>query len=700
MNEKTAPNQSADPRNRVLLVDVLRETADEFRAVLAPGAELVPVTAAEVLEHTGGTPGERRPTVVVIGRRVPAPVGLIHSVHPHQSDLAVAVVSVANHDPRLATLPILFSADLVRQVPDTQADLLPDVARELLAGIARRRDRAAVRAAAQRQLASGTAADHRPGERLLGELLVQAPIGALMLDDDGALVAWNHRAADILELNGTESLRRPLAELFPPGDRAALRQHLAVSGEDYAAGPDVVFERTRSDGTGQALRVAPQRVTDAEGHRRLLVLAEDVTDRMHAQRKLAERTGHALLSAEVAAAMTAPGELAERLGRCVRAAADRLGAARVCIWTLRPSREPEHTVCAEADPDDGGTGGGDDVPLHPETERALVERIAAARRPLLDTVPEDIRPRGAFAGYPLVSGGELLGVLSLTTRLTLPGSTLSVLESIADQIAVGIQQDRLMHRLREATRALEEPLLPPRLPELPGFDLAARYHPFGSGLHIGGDFYDAFTVPDGRHVLVLGDVCGKGPGAAAITGLVRHTLWAAAQQDPEPAHVLGLVNRALRRQSTPFCTLTYAVLTPYPGPDGSARLRLVSAGHPAPLLRRADGTTVPLEIRGPLLGVLEELHHPVAEVALSPGETLVLYTDGFTEGAGREDRRESEDLAALVAAQPVPPPGDTGRPANDIAAALLRDAHDWWGERLRDDLAVLVLTALGRAPSR
>ncbi|PJE96822.1 hypothetical protein CUT44_16025 [Streptomyces carminius] len=708
MTEKTAPNESTDPtgpRNRVLLVDVLRETADEFRTVLAPGVELVPVTAAEVLEHTGGTPGERRPTVVVIGRRVSAPVGLIHSVRPNPSDLAVAVVSVATHDSRLATLPILFSADLVRQVPDTQADLLPDVARELLAGIARRRDRAAVRAAAQRQLASGAAAGHRPGEQLLGELLVQAPIGALMLDDGGALVAWNHRAADILELTGADSLRRPLAELFPPGDRAALRQHLAVSGENSAAGPDVVFERTRSDGTGQALRVAPQRVADAEGHRRLLVLAEDVTDRMHAQRKLAERTGHALLSAEVAAAMTAPGELVERLDRCVRATADRLGAARVCIWTLRPSREPEHTSCAEADPENGGVDG-DGVPLHPETERALVERIAAARRPLLDTVPEDTRPKGAFAGYPLVSGGELLGVLSLTTRLTLPGSTLSVLESIADQIAVGIQQDRLMHRLREATRALEEPLLPPRLPELPGFDLAARYHPFGSGLHIGGDFYDAFTVPDGRHVLVLGDVCGKGPGAAAITGLVRHTLWAAAQQDPEPAHVLGLVNRALRRQNTPFCTLTYAVLMPSPGRDGPgepgepARLRLASAGHPAPLLRRADGSTTPLEVRGPLLGVLDELHHPVAEVVLSPGETLVLYTDGFTEGAGGEDRRESEDLAALVAAQPVPPPGDTGRPANDIAAALLRDAHDWWGERLRDDLAVLVLTALGRAPSR
>ncbi|CAL9466047.1 hypothetical protein SUDANB106_02765 [Streptomyces sp. enrichment culture] len=693
-------------RTRILLVDVLPETAEDFEAAFGEGAasgeeaELVHVTATSVLEHTEGTPGERRPAVAVVGRRVQAPVGLIHALRPHPADLAAVVVATSATDSRLTTLPILFPADLVRRVPDARADLLPRTVRELLESLSRRRAETAVRATAQRQLVAGTVISRQLGERLLGEFLTQAPIGALMLDDDGAVLAWNRRASAVLELDDHGSLRRPLADLFPPDARATLRQHLDTAREQSSPGPDVVFERTRSDGTSQAMRIAPQKVTDSEGRERVLVLAEDVTDRLHAQRKLAERTGHALLSAEVAAAMTAPGPLAERLHRCVRATVDRLGADRVCLWTLAPSGRPEPAACADAD---RTTAAG---LLHPEhADGALVGWIADRQRPHLDLTPPGGpppgtgRPQGSFAGYPLVSGGELIGVLTLNTRLALPGSTLSILENIADQVAVGIQRDRLLQRLRATTEALEHPLLPPRLPELPGFDLAARYHPFGSGLHIGGDFYDAFAAPDGRYVLALGDVCGKGPGAAAITGLVRHTLWAAAQHTTDPEHVLGLVNNALRRQNTPFCTLVYAVLEPPSDPaapsgaSGTARVRVASAGHPAPLLRRADGGTELLEVRGPLLGVLDELHHPVTEVKLSPGETLVFYTDGFTEGAGAEDRREPEDLAALLAGHPLPT-GD-GRPADRVVAALVEDAHSWWGERLRDDLAVLALSHLG-----
>nr|WP_274389127.1 SpoIIE family protein phosphatase [Streptomyces taklimakanensis] len=665
---------------------------------------------------------------MVVGRRVAAPAGLIRSARPHLSDLAVAVVSTSASAAKLADLPLFFPSDLVRRVPDTEADRLAYVARELVDGLVRRLAETAVRTVAQRQLTSG-ATGGRPhgerrqrGERLLGALLSQAPIGALMLDRDGTLIAWNRRAADVLELTDAHAPRRPLTDLFPTDARPALLQHLA-SAERHSAhdapgppGPDVVFERSRSDGTGQALRVAPQPVLDDEGHEHSLVLVEDVTDRLHAQRKLAERTGHALLSAEVAAAMTAPGPLADRLHRCARATADRLGADRACIWTLTHTGEPEPAACADLERTD------DTFRTHAShVERALVDRIVAERRPHLDLTPpasvRSARPggvggggrdgrdgrggagagggllRGSFAGYPLVSGGELIGVLSLSTRLALPASTLSILENIADQVAVGIRQDRLLRRLRDTTKALERPLLPPRLPELPGFDLAARYHPFGSGLHIGGDFYDAFTAPDGRHVLALGDVCGKGPVAASITGLVRHTLWAAAQHTTDPDHVLNLVNNALRRQNTPFCTLVYAVLDPVA--DGPVRVRLASAGHPAPLLRRADGDTAPLEVRGPLLGVLDELHHPVAELELEPGEALVLYTDGFTEGAGAEDRREPEDLAALVARHPLSP--DAERPSDELVAALLEDAHAWWGERIRDDLAVLAVTALPRA---
>jgi PAS domain S-box-containing protein len=672
----------------LLLVDVPQRTVDILTAELARGAEVVQSTAEDVLAHTGGTPGRRRPTVAVLGEEVKAPAGVVHSLRPHPTDLAVAVTTAPATQDTLAVLPLLFPDDVVRRVEsDEAAQRISRVVGELLQQLTRRRAYATAQAAAQQRLSSGTSIHRQLGERLLGQFLIQAPVGVLMLDGD-EVVAWNPRAATLMELTDPDSVHRPLPELFPEDQHTALHRHLTAPDQAREAEPHAVFERVRLDGTSQALSMTVRQVLDTEGRSRTLVLTEDVTDRLYAQRKLAERTVHALLTAEIAAAMTAPGPMDERLRKCVRAATDRLGADRVCIWQLNTRGDLDHAICAEDDTASPGTS------VCRTTQRALVEQVVAARRPHLDVPPRTdplasplAEGRGSFAAFPLISGGELIGVLSLTTRLALPGSVLVTLENIADQIAVGTQQDRLLSRLAEATRALERPLLPPRLPDLPGFDLAARYAPFSQGLNIGGDFYDAFTAPDNRHVLVLGDVCGKGPDAAAITGLVRHTLWTAAQHTTDPTHVLDLVNSALRRQNTPFCTLVYVVIDTTRTP---ARLQIASAGHPAPLLRRADGDTAPLETRGALLGVLDTPHHPVTEVELRPGDTLVLYTDGFTEGAGAADQREPEDLAAIVASLP---PNDGTGPAEGVATALMDDARRWWGERLRDDLAVVALTA-------
>ncbi|NJP99509.1 SpoIIE family protein phosphatase [Streptomyces zingiberis] len=673
-------------RPRVLLVGVLPGVVASLQSALGPGADVLFVEPGQLAEHTQGVPGERRPTLVVLGRELSLPTGLVHTVRPHPEDLVVLVVTGPEAGHGLATLPLLFSADQVRRVPAGQADRVPELARDMLIALGRRRSYAAARSAAQHRLSAGRTINRQLGDQLFGEFLTQAPVGALMLDASGALAAWNNRAAGILGLTDPGSLGQALTALFPAEVRPELERHLATAGGGRAGEPETVFERARSDGTGQALRLAPQQVLDGDGQERLLLLVEDVTDRLRAQHQLAERTGHALLSAEVAAAMTAPGPMEERLGRCVRAAADRLAAVFACVWVVRaPGDRPEHLVCAEDPAEEGG------VPGHVRVREALMERVTTGRRPVTERIPGSVPGEAdtICVGLPLVAGGELLGALAVSAVGRLSYEARAALEGIADQIAVGIRQDRLVERLRASTRALERPLLPPHLPTLPGFDLAARYRPHGSGQHIGGDFYDAFTAADGRHVLVLGDVCGKGPAAAAITGLVRHTLWAAAQTSLDAGHVLGLVDRALRRQNTPFCTLAYVVLEPGPAP---VRMRLASAGHPAPLLRRADGSTEPLDVRGPLLGALPEVRHPVTEAELLPGDTLVLYTDGFTEGGGSYRQREPEDLAAVVAGQPLAP--DVPEPADRLAGALVADAHDWWDGDLRDDLAVLALSAL------
>ncbi|MFC3350328.1 PP2C family protein-serine/threonine phosphatase [Streptomyces echinoruber] len=185
------------------------------------------------------------------------------------------------------------------------------------------------------------------------------------------------------------------------------------------------------------------------------------------------------------------------------------------------------------------------------------------------------------------------------------------------------------------------------------------------------------------------------PPRPAATGLVRHTLWTAAQQDsdprPRPA-ALPSVHRGPRREKSPYRTLVHAVLDPAAAP---VRLRVACAGHPAPLLRRRDGQTVLLEEHGPFLGVFDGVDHPVRTTPLHPGDSLVLYTDGFTEGSGSHLSREPEVLAALLGSWPGPA-GD--RPADETAGMLLTDAVTRRRGRLRDDLALLVVGAPGRHP--
>jgi serine phosphatase RsbU (regulator of sigma subunit)/PAS domain-containing protein len=675
---------------QVFLVGVVSRVEAALRAALDHDTELVSVTAETVLAHVDSS-GSRPPTVVVIGRELPDhPVGLVHALRPNGVDLAVIVVSTPATEAKFTTLPLLFSAGHARRLPAAHADRLPAMVREMLNNLIRQGTYTDVRAAAQRQLSASTAIAHQVGEQLFGEFLTQAPVGVVMLDDVGGLAAWNQRAAHLLDLTEPDSLGSPLAAFFPPQSQTHLRRHLAQPTD-----AEEVFERIGPGGLPQALRLAPRTVSDAGGAERTLIALEDVTDWMQAQRRLAERTSHALLGAEVAAAMAAPGPVSQHLHRCALAIVDRLGATCARIWTVHPRGDVLDLVTAA-----GHSKDQEDAPAQLTIGETTIGQIAAERLPRLDnpSSPEgNSRPhddsRLAFVGYPLLFGGELMGVLAVTAHHHLAGNTLAVLEGIADQIAVGIRQDRLVHRLRITAEALQRPLLPPRLPDLPGFDLAARYHPFGFGEHIGGDFYDAFTAPDGRHVLVLGDVCGKGAEAAAVTGLVRHTLWTAAQHSSDPTHVLPLINQALRRENSPFCTLAYAVLEPAPCP---ARLHLASAGHPPPLLI-SHGSTSPLPVTGPLLGVFDDVDHPVTDIELRPGDTLVLYTDGFTEGAGSYRQREPEDVADIATAYSNQPRPD--HPADHIATALMDDAQKRWGERLRDDLAILTLTALARRSS-
>ncbi|MFK0058675.1 PP2C family protein-serine/threonine phosphatase [Streptomyces werraensis] len=241
-------------------------------------------------------------------------------------------------------------------------------------------------------------------------------------------------------------------------------------------------------------------------------------------------------------------------------------------------------------------------------------------------------------------------------------------------------------QLREALAVLQRSLLPATLPDLPGVETAGYYHT-ASPMELGGDFYDLFPLDDTRTAFFLGDVCGKGPQAAALTSLTRYTLRAAMIQDADPVDDLRILNRALMERYTGddprYCT---AVAGVFERVGDELNVRLASGGHPPALVLRADGTAEYLSTRGGMLvGVLPTAQFVEASTVLRPGDTLLLYTDGLTEarvGPGRE-LYGYDALRSFAAARA--PAGS--RVLVDALTALLRD----FGEGLDDDTALLAV---------
>jgi serine phosphatase RsbU (regulator of sigma subunit) len=235
----------------------------------------------------------------------------------------------------------------------------------------------------------------------------------------------------------------------------------------------------------------------------------------------------------------------------------------------------------------------------------------------------------------------------------------------------------------EVARVLQESLLPARLPDIPGVELAALYSP-GEGV-VGGDFYDVFVVGDGVWGAAIGDVQGKDARAAAMTSVVRHTLRTTALREAGPGTALGFVNEIVRQdqdaEDPRFATAAFALLERVA--DG-LRVRLAGAGHPPALVVRREGAVEATRSTGPLLGVSPGTDLGDDELLLTPGDTLVLYTDGLTEARSAEGLLGDGPVRELLAAAAAAPP-------HELAERLDALAEEFSGGRRRDDLALLVL---------
>ncbi|MFG2974387.1 PP2C family protein-serine/threonine phosphatase [Streptomyces sp. NPDC048331] len=244
-------------------------------------------------------------------------------------------------------------------------------------------------------------------------------------------------------------------------------------------------------------------------------------------------------------------------------------------------------------------------------------------------------------------------------------------------------------RLQDALAVLQSSLLPDTLPPIPGMETAAHYRT-ASPDRLGGDFYDVFPLDATRFAFFLGDVCGKGPQAAAVTSLTRYTLRTAALHDADPVSALTTLNRVLHQRFSTgdprYCTAVFGTLEPDPVTE-RVTVHLASGGHPPALVLRADGTADFLRTPGGLLiGILPTAPFTPATTTLGPGDTLLLYTDGLTEartGRSRTELYGDEALRAFVT-------DHTGRSPAEVMEALTV-LLDGFGDGLDDDTALLAL---------
>ena len=309
-----------------------------------------------------------------------------------------------------------------------------------------------------------------------------------------------------------------------------------------------------------------------------------------------------------------------------------------------------------------------------------------------------MKAAGVQLAVPLVSQGELIGVLNLGPRRSEQDYSLDdrkLLDNLAAQAAPALRVGQLVRQQQaeartrerfeqelEVARLIQQNFLPKQLPDLPGWEVAALYRP---AREVGGDFYDVISLPDGQVGFVVGDVTDKGVPAALVMAATRSVLRASAQRLVEPGEVLERVNEHLCPDMPPkmFVTCLYGVLEPATG-----RFRFANAGHDLPYVKTADGS-VELRARGMPLGLMTGMAYEEKETVLAPGDSLLLHSDGVVEAHDPDGHMFGfPRLKKAVATYPG------GGELIDLVLADLRE-HTGPDAEQEDDITMVTLARAG-----
>jgi serine phosphatase RsbU (regulator of sigma subunit)/PAS domain-containing protein len=537
----------------------------------------------------------------------------------------------------------------------------------------------------------------RESEERLRLVLDSARISTWSWDLDSGRIAWREAPEPVADLPpGTfPATFDSFIEHVHPDDK-----HIVMGAVEKAIGAGGSYEAeyrfTLPDGRARWLAAEGNVVRDEQGHPvRMVGLARDVTERRRRDETLAFR---AEASAELAGSL----DYERTLRRVARLAVPRL--ADCCVVDIVDEESDIHQL--------------EIVHVHPEQEHLVRElearygsdpglasspvgTVVRNGRPLL--VPSVsvaflagmARDEQHLAGLrrlgltslmivPLSARGRIAGALTFLAAESgrrYDAADLALAEDLSRLAALAIDNARLYRQRSDVARTLQRSLLPPALPQVPGVEAAARYRASGAAMEVGGDFYDLFELPEGGWAAVIGDVCGKGPVAAAVTGLARHTIRAAAIREHRPSRVLATLNEVILRDvnETTFCTVACAVLSPA---GTSVRARVACGGHPLPFVVRANGDVVRVGAHGTLLGAFSDVILADEDLVLDRDDALLLYTDGLVERFGR-DLALGEERVADVLRKSV------GKPAEEVADRIESLLVE--GPSERDDVAFLLL---------
>ncbi len=510
---------------------------------------------------------------------------------------------------------------------------------------------------------------------------LRAPSPALVVDVGGVVVEANERAVGLFpqRLRGAR-----LADVAPPW-LAAAHQRVVLDGEDPA-------EPVRGPYGQRSLEAYATPAPDGA----VVWWLVDDTRRVVAEAALRSEQERNAFLAEASTRLLASLNTERCTELAVTLAAEHLADAAVLVAPAAGRRHPLAIGC-------GGRVTHRTERLDPSAVPGLAEALQGfppvpsrwidpASLPAW-AVPDDFDgPAGSVVVTPLPGPGFPAGALILLRRsdqAAFDASEETFARVFAARAGAALSAARLYQDQADVTATLMADLLPPPLRRTHGVEFAGGYRTAKDTERVGGDFYDVHpgAGPGDETLAVLGDVCGKGLDAAVLTGKIRNTLHALLPLAGDHQNLLELLNGALLdSRHTRFATLVLASVLRQ---GNRTRLRVTSAGHPAPLIIRRDGTVREVETSGTLIGVLPDIRSTTAEAVLAPGETCVLFTDGVTEAKGGplgEAMFGEERLRAALAQC-------AGMPAEAVVEHVQMLVAAWIDDNRHDDIAVMAITA-------